>query len=174
MPRSLLLLLLLFAACSEPRPPQIFLFNSSFEGRPAAGQAPDGWTNCGGGDESPTDIQPGFFGVSLPAAEGRTYLSMVVRETGKLEGLSQALLSPMKPGAEHRLWLSLAQSDSYASPALDLETAHLGHLCFAFRNHGLLFLRVSPVFVYENDLLKPNINYPQPISQLQNSANAWK
>lgn len=121
MPRSLLLLILLFAACTEPRPQQIYLFNSSFEGRPASGQAPDGWTNCGGGDESPTDIQPGFFGVSLPAAEGRTYVGMVVRETGKLEGLSQALLSPMKPGAEHRLWLSLAQSDSYASPALDLE-----------------------------------------------------
>ncbi len=120
MPRSLLLILLL-AACSEPQPQQIHLSNSSFEGTPAAGSTPDGWTNCGDRGESPTDIQPGFFGVSLPAAEGRTYLSMVVRETDKLEGLSQALPTPMKPRVEHSLWLSLAQSDSFSSPALNLE-----------------------------------------------------
>lgn len=118
-PTFLFLLLLGLAACSEPQ--HIHLSNSSFEGSPASGQTPEGWTNCSADSESPTDIQPGFFGVTQPAAEGRAYLSMVVRETGKLEGIAQKLPSAMKPGAEHGLWISLALSDSFASPALDLE-----------------------------------------------------
>jgi hypothetical protein len=85
------------ALCSQRD--TIRLTNPSFEDTPKRGGESDqqisGWYDCGMlyfPQESPPDIHPnGFWGVNVPAHDGKTYLGMVVRDNGTYEGVSAIL-----------------------------------------------------------------------------------
>lgn len=94
---------------------EIRLDNPSLEGEPRCCTAPPGWTSCGGKNESPPDIQPGAFQVEKPAAEGQTYVGMVVRDNNTVEAIGQRLSSPLEVGQSYALRLSLARSATYLS-----------------------------------------------------------
>ena len=94
----------------------IYLENPSFEEQPRAGLEPSGWRDCGQSGESPPDIQPyGGFGVTRPAAEGSTYLGLVVRDNKTWEGISQKLSRPLTQGKCQRMSVQLARSERYES-----------------------------------------------------------
>lgn len=93
----------------------IRLQNPSFEDKIKCCDPPTGWYNCGPSDESPTDIQPGMFKVTLPAFDGDTYLSMVVRDNSTVEAIGQRLPEPLRIGSQYRLRVQLARSDIFLS-----------------------------------------------------------
>ncbi len=100
----------------------IYLKNPSFEGIPAEGslngRLPDGWFNCGFKDESIPDVHPkdnSAFGVTLQAADGNTYLGMVVRSNDTWESVGQELNSPLQAGTYYRFNIQLARSLTYES-----------------------------------------------------------
>jgi len=93
----------------------IKLENPSFEDFRNCCTMPKGWENCGPSDESPPDIQPGFFQVTLPAADGDTYLSMVVRDNNTVEAIGQPLSEPLRIGKQYLLRANLARSDLFLS-----------------------------------------------------------
>lgn len=91
------------------------LGNPSFEDIPKCCTAPTDWHNCGPPEESPTDIQPGFFQVALPAQHGDTYLSMVVRDNNTVEAIGQRLPEPLRVGTQYLLRAHLARSEFFLS-----------------------------------------------------------
>lgn len=103
-------------------PNDIFLQNGSFEGTPACCMTPNGWTDCGFKGETPPDIQPAlnqdnqpFFNVTKKAADGNTYLGMVVRENETYERVSQRLIKPLQKGICYTFSILLCRSDTYLS-----------------------------------------------------------
>jgi len=77
---------------------------------------PSGWHNCGFPGESPPDTQPNNeFAVTKPAAEGSTYLGMVVRDNETWESVSQRLSQPMEAGQCFQFSISMARSEMYVS-----------------------------------------------------------
>ncbi|MEO6038551.1 MAG: hypothetical protein ABIQ93_09060 [Saprospiraceae bacterium] len=108
------LLLILMAGKSSGQ--IIELQNPSFEAdKPQVGTTPIGWYDCGSPLETPTDIQPGIWGVELPAAQGRTYISLVVRDNGSSEGIGQELSKPLVKDSIYLLSLSGARSLQFMS-----------------------------------------------------------
>jgi len=95
----------------------ILLDNPSFEngGSGAAGTVPSGWINLGSEDQTPPDIQPGSFQVSMPPQDGDTYLGLVVREVNTWEGVGQPLMDFLEKGATYTFSLWLARSNTYRS-----------------------------------------------------------
>jgi outer membrane protein OmpA-like peptidoglycan-associated protein len=94
----------------------ITLDNSSFEENPKAGVEPLGWRDCGQQGETPPDIQPyGGFGVTRPAADGNTYLGLVVRDNKTWEGVSQRLTKPLQAGGCYQMSVQLCRSPRYES-----------------------------------------------------------
>lgn len=91
------------------------LANPSFEDEPAASKVPARWTNCGSEAESPPDIQPGAFGIELLAAEGHTYLGLVVRDNDTWEAVGQRLTLPLQPDTCYRLELYLGRAQQLYS-----------------------------------------------------------
>ncbi len=89
--RTLFSIALFFLAVSIWGQEVINLRNPSFEGKPGAGITPSFWKNIGADQESPTDIQPGFFGVNTRPHHGETFVSMVVRGNSTWEGIGQQL-----------------------------------------------------------------------------------
>ena len=66
----------------------IQLINPSFEDMPRHSKAPRAWSDCGFKGESAPDIQPsGIFSVTKPAADGNTYLGLVVRDNDTWESV---------------------------------------------------------------------------------------
>ncbi|MDX1913690.1 MAG: hypothetical protein SFV22_19500 [Saprospiraceae bacterium] len=106
-----------FSAGKSAAQTVISLKNPGFEadGR-AAGTNITGWINLGANDETPPDIQPGWFGVKLPAQEGDNYIGLVVRETGTWEGIGQRLSSVMEKGSSYSFSVWLARCNTYSSP----------------------------------------------------------
>lgn len=104
-----------FAVALGAQAQTIKLNNASFEDLPMHSTTPYGWSNCGDPIESPPDIQPGQFEVTLPAQNGRTYLGLVVRDNNTWEGVSQRLSSPMKGGECYDFSVSLAKAARYVS-----------------------------------------------------------
>lgn len=103
----------------------IYLKNPSFEGIPRQGgsayygiSAP-GWTDCGAitfPNETPPDIHPGgFFRVTKPPQDGRTYIGLVARENESWESVSQLLSTPMEQGNCYSVNLYLSRSDNYVN-----------------------------------------------------------
>lgn len=97
--------------------------NGSFEDRPRSGNLSGAviksWYDCGAtqfpGETAP-DIHPvDFWQVSLPAAEGKTYLGMVVRDNESWESVSQRLRTPINKGKCYRFSVKLARSNKYLS-----------------------------------------------------------
>ncbi|MBN8678766.1 MAG: hypothetical protein J0M29_11120 [Chitinophagales bacterium] len=94
----------------------IKLENPGFESEPLSGVVPEGWMNMGSDYETPPDIQPGFFGVNLKAAEGNTYLGLVVRQHNTWEGVGQKLDGWLRKDSTYTFSLYLNRSNTYVSP----------------------------------------------------------
>jgi hypothetical protein len=93
----------------------IRLENPSFENARKHAVVPNGWYNCGDPEESPPDVQPGFFGCELKPADGKSYLGLVARDNGTTEALGQALSDTLKTGTKYVFHLYLARSRGYLS-----------------------------------------------------------
>lgn len=116
---SLVFLLLQNAHCQEGI---IHLINPSFEGIPQEGSLnghmPDGWHDCGFPGESNPDVHPkenSMFGVTTKAADGDTYLGMVVRDNDTYERVGQKLSAPLQAGTRYKFSIQLARSQKYES-----------------------------------------------------------
>ncbi len=94
----------------------IYLTNPSFEDMPQHSRAPLGWTDCGSPLESAPDVQPGFWGVTKAAQNGKTYLGLVVRERETWEGVSQRMSRPMEKDKCYEFSLHLCRAEFYLSP----------------------------------------------------------
>ncbi len=104
----------------------VFMINPSFEDIPHMG-TPDtyikDWTDCGlykFVKESPPDIHPakdgkGFWENNLPAADGATYLGMVVRDNNTYESVGQKLSSPLIKNQCYSFTIYLARAARYVS-----------------------------------------------------------
>lgn len=99
----------------------ILLDNPSFEneGSAAAGMVPSGWINLGSEDQTPPDIQPGYFGVEVAPQHGNTFLGLVVRKTNTWEGVGQQLKDFLKKDSAYTFSLWLSRSNEYRSPMQD-------------------------------------------------------
>lgn len=94
----------------------ITLSNPSFEDFARAGRPPINWYDCGFAGESPPDVQPDpTFNVTKIAAEGDTYLGMVVRDNDTWESVSQRLSKPLEKGKCYEFSIMLARSLTYLS-----------------------------------------------------------
>lgn len=94
----------------------IKLQNPSFEDTPRHSKPPTYWDYCGDSNESPPDVQPkGGFGVSKEAANGNTYLGMVVRDNNTWEAVGQSLSEPLNAEQCYDFSLFLARSNRYIS-----------------------------------------------------------
>ena len=91
---------------------QIFtLLNPSFEqDRPNAGQTPIGWLNLGASSETPPDIQPGAFEVTMKAQEGKVYAGLTVRDNNTWEGIGQRLSGWLQKDSTYTFSVWLARS----------------------------------------------------------------
>ncbi|MFN0015158.1 MAG: OmpA family protein [Saprospiraceae bacterium] len=94
---------------------QILLTNPSFEGIPKCCEAPTGWLNCGKTEESPPDIQPGFFQVTKAPNHGETYLGLVVRDNETWEAIGQRLPRPLENNACYEFSMDLCRAELYLS-----------------------------------------------------------
>jgi len=95
----------------------IKLENPSFEAdEPSPNKVPTGWINLGTSDQTPPDIQPGFFGVDLPAQDGNSYLGLVVRENNTWEGVGQKIERVLQKDSAYSFSLFLSRSNTLQSP----------------------------------------------------------
>lgn len=96
--------------------------NPSFEDTRKCCSPPVNWTNCEyeylSGQNSPVDVQPGSFNVTLAPQEGFSYLGMVVRDDDSKEQVSQKLSKPLRPNVEHHFALYAFCSDILRSMSL--------------------------------------------------------
>ena len=85
--------------------------NPSLEGIPAERKAPPGWTRL-----QTSDIQPGVYNITKPAADGNTYVGL---HSGPnyTEGISQRLAGTMKAGYQYSIYFDLAYAPLYAYEA---------------------------------------------------------
>ena len=113
--RNIMLLLWQLPALSGSAQQALPLMNPSFEGLPMCCEAPRGWMDCGSYEESPPDIQPGSFLVSLPAADGKTYLGLVVRDNGSSEKVAQILDWKLQQDSTYTFRAALAHSAKFLS-----------------------------------------------------------
>lgn len=96
----------------------VSLGNAGFEDTPKLGKAPRGWYDCGSPFESPPDIHPiegSEFGVTQKAAEGATYVGLVVRDNNTVEAIGQRLKSPLVAEQCYEFKIALCQSPTYIS-----------------------------------------------------------
>ncbi|MBC7775357.1 MAG: hypothetical protein H7246_07960 [Phycisphaerae bacterium] len=97
----------------------IALVNPSFEaGEAARSIVPPGWINLSDNDDSPPDIQPGGWGVSLRAQDGHKYLGLVVRDNNTWEGVGQRLDGLLYAGSSYKFSLWLSRSNTLMSPSM--------------------------------------------------------
>ena len=100
---------------------EINLKNSSFEITPptfglhVCCKAPGGWFACGLEELNTPDVQPGWFGVDLPAAAGNYYLGMVTRDNDTWESVSQHLSSLIEKGKAYTFNMKISYSDALIS-----------------------------------------------------------
>ena len=103
-----------YGQCSTP--PPLNFQNPSFEGPVGAGITPTPWTECmllpGGSPQTP-DTQPGEWGVTLPPANGSSYVGLVHEPSaGWQEGAAEPLAIPLVAGTSYSFTLDLANSSS--------------------------------------------------------------
>jgi len=92
------------------------VINPSFEDMPRHSRPPKGWSDCGFKGESAPDVQPsGIFSVTKPAAEGNTYLGLVVRDNDTWESVGQELPRAMEKGKCYHFTIALCRSELYVS-----------------------------------------------------------
>jgi len=117
MKRKVLFMLLpAFFLVSLQAQQTIRLQNPSFEwDEREAGLTPGGWMNMGAENETPSDIQPGWFGVKLEAQDGDKFVGMVVRDNNTWEGIGQKLNGWLKKDSTYTFSAYLARSNNYQS-----------------------------------------------------------
>lgn len=101
-------------AFSQPKQP-IVLSNPSFEDVPAKDKAPVKWFNCRTTGESPPDVQPGQYSVTLQPKHGSSYLGLVVRDNETFEAVSQRLQVPLEQNQCYDFSIDVARSPLYMS-----------------------------------------------------------
>lgn len=109
------IVLLLFFASDGWGQQRIRLKNPSFEDKPKAGEVPSDWHDCSFNGETPPDVQPGSFQVTLPPQDGYTYLGLVVRDNETWEAVGQGLPQPLLKDSVYELRIYLARSELYFS-----------------------------------------------------------
>lgn len=119
---ALILLCFEFAGYSQSSSTDVIkLLNPGFNGIPEAGKKMiSGWRDCGYRrfpGQSPVDLQPGAFDVSLEPFEGQSYLGMVSRDNDTWESVTQELRKPLRKGQCYTFSLYLAASPEYRSDA---------------------------------------------------------
>lgn len=85
--------------------------NPSFEGRPGVSTLPMHWVPCLPG--STPDVQPGYWLVTLPPSDGKSYLSMVCR-LSSWEACQQKLSNPLLMGKCYQYTIDLANAPNFA------------------------------------------------------------
>lgn len=97
----------------------VHFYNPSFEGVPLpSSRLIKDWTDCGSLEfyqESPPDLQPGSFGVTLFPLDGNSYLGMVTRSNGTYESVGQYLVAPLLKDSLYQFNIYLAKSEDYVS-----------------------------------------------------------
>lgn len=93
----------------------ILFVNPSFEDLPRSGVQPNGWTNCGPASETPPDVQPGQFGVTLAPSNGQSYLGLVVRDNETWEMVGQRISRPLEINQCYEFSIDLCRSLEYMS-----------------------------------------------------------
>lgn len=118
MKTCVVLFLLLSFPFGEMRGQELIaLENPSFESdEPSPNKVPTGWINLGASDQTPPDIQPGFFQVVIPPQEGDAYLGLVVRENNTWEGVGQKLKGFLQKDSAYSFSLFLTRSNALQSP----------------------------------------------------------
>jgi Dolichyl-phosphate-mannose-protein mannosyltransferase len=94
---------------------KICLKNPSFEDNPNCCCVPEDWLNVGLDNETPPDIQPGYFGVKDKPYQGKTYVGMVARDNNTTEAITQNLETPITINSSYEFSIGLAQSKGYFS-----------------------------------------------------------
>ncbi len=118
---AFLLAMPLLAVAQKDAP--ILFVNSSFEGLPRSGLQPNGWTNCGPASETPPDVQPGQFGVTLAPSNGQSYLGLVVRDNETWEMVGQRISRPIEINQCYEFSIDLCRSIEYMSATKTSTTA---------------------------------------------------
>jgi len=110
----------------------VILRNPSFEDKPRRGTYDQitgkrstpikGWYDCGQiyfPRATPPDIHDGqtdYWNTEVVAAQGKTYMTMVVREDDSFESVSQKLIGTLKAGQCYKFSIQLIRSKTYLSP----------------------------------------------------------
>jgi hypothetical protein len=90
---------------------KIHLQNPSFEDSPRPSACPTGWVSFTPG--CTPDIMPGAWGVQVQPKDGLSFVSLVVREDGTREDISQRLPETLKAGICYTIVIYLAHSQQY-------------------------------------------------------------
>ncbi len=125
-----LLILTGLLSFSDIESQEVRLKNGSFEDYPRQGgidnfgrrtKPPSAWYDCGAiqfPNHTPPDIHRGgtsFWDNEITTFDGKTYLTMVVREDDSYESISQNLTGTLKAGNCYKFSIYLAQSPTYLS-----------------------------------------------------------
>ncbi len=107
----------------------IWLENPSFESAyHGPGYVPKPWLNCGFEGETPPDVQPGAFGVTLIPADGDTYLGLVTRQNRSWEAIGQRLKHAFIPGFNYHWSIRLARDTVYLGANRSSPKDSINHL----------------------------------------------
>ena len=147
------------------------LKNGSFEDEPRRGSIdhnrrtppPTGWFDCGAvhfPTHTPPDIHKGgtgFWDNEISTYDGKTYLTMVVRDDDSYESISQKLTGTLKEGQCYQFSIFLAQSPKYMS-----RTRNSGEIEQNFTQPAVLRLWGGKVTCNQGELLAESepVNHP--------------
>ncbi len=106
-----------------------FLSNASFEKETSDKIAlVDSWYSCDFRGESPADVQPGSYGVTLKAFKGKKCIGMVTRSTGTYEAICSRLLKALRPDSVYQFEVYACLSPRYASSVRPLKVKKKGEI----------------------------------------------
>ena len=107
---------MLFFSLGLPGQDIIYLKNPSFEeDMPGAGKVATDWLDLGAPNDTPPDIQPGAFSVTIPPQHGNVYLGLVTRDINTWEGVGQELDGFLEKDSVYSFSLWLTRSEIYLS-----------------------------------------------------------
>ena len=116
-------MVMMIATIGAAQQDTIHLFNPSFEDIPRHSNGVRGWIDCGFPGETPPDVQP-FESMDvqwgqeqIAAADGSTYLGLVVRDNDTYERVAQRLSATLEQGKCYSFSLMICSSSRYLSNA---------------------------------------------------------
>ena len=87
----------------------------------------DSWEDCSQTlfiGETPFDVQPGFWGVSLKPKHGSSYIGLITRKNETYESIGQRIQNRLKRGVEYSLSLHIATSYKSKSPSSETQKGY--------------------------------------------------